>query len=183
MNNLPITYIPNFIKNPNEILEILKNELKWLRVAKTRSEYYTNDFNVPYTYGSGKGIRTYESQPMHPTILEIRKQLESYTNTVFEVCFLNRYLNQSDHLGFHSDNSPEMDDNRPIGIISLGVERLITFKEIANPTNVHNLKLENGSLCLMEKFMQDSWLHKIPKASFMCGERVSLTFRGYAIIK
>ena len=27
--------------------------------------------------------------------------------------------------------------------------------------------------------MQDTWQHRIPKASFQCGERISLTFRGY----
>lgn len=26
---------------------------------------------------------------------------------------------------------------------------------------------------------QDNWMHRIPKAAFQCGARISLTFRGY----
>ncbi len=37
----------------------------------------------------------------------------------------------------------------------------------------------NGSLCLMHAKMQETWQHRIPKASFSCGERISLTYRGY----
>ena len=45
--------------------------------------------------------------------------IEAYTELKFEVCFLNRYHDQSDHLGWHADDSPEMDDSRPIGIVRI----------------------------------------------------------------
>jgi alkylated DNA repair dioxygenase AlkB len=111
--------------------------------------------------------------------MEIRKALEALTASTFEVCFLNRYLNQSDHLGWHADDSPEMDDARPIGIVSLGVEREIWFAPKGKASGVTKVKLEHGSLCVMAEGMQDAWMHRIPKASFQCGERISLTFRGY----
>lgn len=166
--------------DPNKSLEALQKDLAWERRDDApRCEYYSNDFMDSYTYGKGAGRRTYESKPYHEEILKIRTKLQEISSTVFEVCFLNRYLNQSDWLGWHSDDSPEMDDERPIGIVSLGVEREIWFRSKNEPQNIIKHKLENGSLCLMLPGMQDSFQHRIPKASFLCGERISLTFRGY----
>lgn len=177
---LPIKYIPNFINSPREVLDALQEDLSWERRESTpRMEYYINQIPDPYTYGSGRGVRTYQPKPSHPAIEEMLKGLKDLTGYTFEVCFLNRYLNQSDHLGWHADNSPEMDDSRPIAIISLGVEREIWFCPQDDKKNITKLLLENGSLCLMMPGMQDTHFHRIPKAGFNCGERISLTFRGY----
>jgi alkylated DNA repair dioxygenase AlkB len=181
----PITYLPGFIKDPDRLYAELQ-EAGWLRHEDSnRCEYYCNDFPLPYTYGRGAGVRTYQVRPYLPAILEIRAALEAESKTVFEVCFLNRYLNQRDSLGWHSDDSPEMDDSRPIAIVSFGVEREIWFSEKRPPAPgastrvVERLKLGHGSVCFMHAGMQDVWEHRIPKASFQCGERISMTFRGY----
>jgi alkylated DNA repair dioxygenase AlkB len=71
-----------------------------------------------------------------------------------------------------------MDDKRPIATISLGVEREIWFRP-NNSTDITKVLLGNGSLCLMLPGMQETHQHRIPKAPFHCGERISLTFRGY----
>lgn len=184
MSYPPIVYLANFVPNPNEVLTQLQTQLQWERRGDApRSEYYCNDFSELYIYGKDRGQRTYLPRPYHPEILKIRKLLEDYAQCQFEVCFLNRYLNQSDQLGWHSDNSPEMDDARPIVTVSLGVEREIWFRKISElaqePNVITKLKLQNGSMCLMKPGMQDQYQHRIPKASFQCGERISLTFRGY----
>lgn len=177
----PITYIRDFIPDPNTAFNTLKNELQWERRDDApRCEYYCNDFHNPYIYGNGRGRRTYDPRPYHPVVLDIRKKLETLLTSSFEVCFLNMYLNQSDHLGWHADDSPEMDDARPIITVSLGVEREIWFREIGTEEKlVEKLLLENGSVAIMKPGMQDAWQHRIPKAGFQCGERISLTFRGY----
>jgi alkylated DNA repair dioxygenase AlkB len=189
MSGLPITYTPGFLDKATADLMFkdLWNELAWIRHDKVpRREYYCHTLGLPYGYGSSQFRRSYYPQPMHPAILTIGALLEAQTGAKFEVCFLNGYENQSDQLGWHSDNSPEMDDARPIAIVSLGVEREIWFRELptlggdTNPyTNSAKLKLEHGSLCLMHPGMQDTHQHRIPKAGFQCGERISLTFRGY----
>lgn len=177
---VPITYIPNFVPNPDEALKALQTELEWERRDDApRCEYYCNDINEPYVYGVGRGRRTYFVRPYHQIVLDIRKRLEDHAKCVFEVCFLNRYLNQSDHLGWHADDSPEMDDVRPIVTVSLGVEREIWFAPRSDPKDITKVKLGHGSACIMAPGMQDTHLHRIPKASFQCGERISLTFRGY----
>lgn len=176
----PIEYIPGFVADPDRVFAALQRDLEWeRRDTVPRCEYYCNDLPKPYTYGVGRGEREYMPRPYHADILAIRKAIEERTKSVFEVCFLNRYLNQSDQLGWHADDSPEMDDTRPIAIVSFGVEREIWFRPVSKDGTVHKLKLGHGSLCLMAPGMQDTWQHRIPKASFMCGERISLTFRGY----
>lgn len=209
--SLPITYLPDFIPDADAVFRRLWAELAWERRGTTpRREYYANDFPMPYAYSVGPGEREYLPKPWHPDMLAIRQRLEAHTGTKFEVCFLNGYEDQRDHLGWHADASPEMDPKRPIGIVSLGVAREIWFMERPRSTRclacngsgrydaagsppcsacngtgkepkpeVHKLKLESGSLCLMAAGMQQTHLHRIPKAGFVCGERVSLTFRGY----
>ena len=176
-----LIYKERFIENADSVLETLTNDLEWVRHGKTpRMEYYTNDIGVSYTYGMKEYAREYLPQPKHKLISDIELKLREECGVPFEVCFLNRYEDQSDHLGWHSDDSPEMDDNRPICIISLGVEREIWFKPIGGTNDdVTKLKLGHGSLCIMPAGFQDTHMHRIPKASFMCGRRISLTYRGY----
>lgn len=216
INNIPVVYYSEFISKDKELFDILWNELDWQRIGLTpRREYYCNDVNKPYTYGKGEHARTYAVQPWHPEILTIKNLVEKELNTKFEVCFLNGYENSKDQLGWHSDNSPEMDDDRPIAIVTLGAKREIWFRTIpyndgkcvacngsgyydtsingkipscgscngtgksSDDSLVTPVSLESGSLCVMDKGMQDTHQHRIPKASYDCGPRISLTFRGY----
>lgn len=205
---LPVSYYEDFVTDPDRAFLLLQGELDWERRGDApRSEYYCNDVSRPYIYGRGKGRRLYEPRPYHPVIMEIRHELEKRTDAVFEVCFLNRYLDQSDQLGWHADDSPEMDDGRPIVSVSLGVAREIWFREKPlalvevgedqrssserrwyerttkqrrmEPLPTSKLLLGDGSACIMAPGMQDTHQHRIPKAGFKCGERISLTFRGY----
>lgn len=206
--SLPVNYISNFIKYPDASFFKLRSELEWERRDDApRSEYFCSDFEQPYTYGRGRGERTYYPRPYHSVIKSIREDLELFTGYTYEVCFVNLYLNGSDHLGWHSDNSPEMDDARPIASISLGSERDIHFRRIPHvcwscngsgrydnsgspkcsgcngtgkeQNDTKRIRLQNGSLCIMLPGMQDEWQHRIPKTGFVCGERISLVFRGY----
>ena len=104
-------------------------------------------------------------------------------NSEYDVCFLNRYDNQRNHLGWHSDDSPEMDMNHPIAVVSIGAIREIWIKprEFKGEIPLSNrYPLASGSLFIMPAGFQESNLHKIPKHDRKCGGRISLTFRKYA---
>lgn len=175
-----VLYLSDFLIDPDAVFRELWNNLDWERRGATpRREYYTNLVDVPYMYGRGRGIRKYMPKPIHPEIAGIRRELSKLTGDHYEVCFLNGYQDQRDHLGWHADDSPEMDDLRSIAIISLGVEREIWFRPQDDKEAVTKVKLAHGSLCLMPPKFQCSHYHRIPKASFECGERISLTYRGY----
>lgn len=178
----PITYVHDFVPDPDEALRALRDELTWERRPDApRGEYYANDNAVPYTYGRGRGQRTYHPRPWHSVMLKLRERIEAHLGCgVLDVCFLNRYENAREHLGWHADDSPEMDDARPIAVVSLGAERPIEFRPIAARTlRPAGFILGHGSLCVMHAGMQDTWEHRIGKASFQCGLRISLTYRGY----
>lgn len=135
------------------------------------------DFQSEYTYGRGMGMRTYVSRPWHPLALEIRDRLSAIAGTVFEACFCNGYEGPRDHLGWHADDSPEIDGDRPIGVVSLGSARRIQFQEKGG-ANQGEVLLAPGSLLLMKAGMQSTHEHRIPKHGANCGPRISLTFRG-----
>jgi alkylated DNA repair dioxygenase AlkB len=185
----PITYTPTLLghEHGTKLFNQLWNGLDWLRIDKVpRREYYVAENGRDYSYGRPEYARTYKSQPLTKELRTIWDLAERYAGCRFDVVFLNGYEDGTDHLGWHSDNSPEMDDNRPIAIVSLGAWRDIWFRpiEATQPGfSVHfgmdALRLEHGSLCLMAPGMQDTHQHRIPKAGRVCGPRISLTFRGY----
>lgn len=189
----PIIYMSNWIREDaaDEAFIRLWDELAWVRHDKVpRREYYVHADEQPYSYGRAEYARTYESQPMHPTLLKIWMKAEAQYGHAFETCFLNGYEDGKDFLGWHSDDSPEMDDTRPILIVTLGAAREIWFRprpELLrdgwggeHTVRTEKLVLAHGSLCEMKPGMQDTHQHRIPKAGFEnCGPRISLTFRGY----
>jgi alkylated DNA repair dioxygenase AlkB len=174
-----VNYRPGFVANPNPIFDALWSELDWERRGSTpRREYYCNDVGVPYVYGRGAGVREYLPKAVHRALAALKGETEAALSTKFEVAFLNGYEDARDSLGWHADDSESMDDNRPIAILTLGAEREIWFCPNTDRTDVTKLVLENGSLCVMAPGMQDTHLHRIPKAGFECGPRISITFRG-----
>lgn len=180
--NAPVIYMPRFIRDPDKAFERLLTDLDWeKRDDAPRKEYYVNDFGVPYTYGRGAGQRTYQARPMHSTIRRIRDHITEHVAGPFEVCFLNRYDGPRDALGWHADDSPEMDDQRPIVIFSLGASREIMFKpNDGSKDDVEVLTLEHGSICIMKAGMQDTHKHCIPKSGDQkTGTRISGTLRGF----
>jgi len=176
----PVKYEAGFIADPAKLFEALWSGLEWERRGSTpRREFYCNDVPVPYTYGKGAGVRVYLPRPWPVAVLAVKAALEARVGVPMEVCFLNGYEDARDHLGWHADDSPEMDDSRPIGIVTVGAEREIWFRPNSDTLAVERLLLASGSLCLMGAGMQDTWQHRIPKAGFVCGPRISMTFRGY----
>jgi alkylated DNA repair dioxygenase AlkB len=188
--NVPVEYFKDFafdeagrvvwmpeVTRDNVIAHL--GTLDWADRTPTRMEYFVADIDGAYTYGEGVGERTYEQQEWTPFLRGAQVAVQDFYSTQFEVLFLNRYMNERNWLGWHADNSPIMDHTRPIALITFGAEREIHFAPYEDKKDVTSLKLEHGSLCLMQPGMQISHVHRIPKAGFQCGERVSFTFRGY----
>ena len=176
----PVTYETGFITDPASLFNALWSDLDWERRGSTpRREFYCNDVPVPYTYGSGAGVREYLPRAWPAAVLAVKSAIEARVGAPMEVCFLNGYEDARDHLGWHADDSPEMDDARPIAIVTVGAAREIWFRPNSNTLEVEKLLLEGGSLALMAPGMQDAYMHRIPKAGFVCGPRISMNFRGF----
>lgn len=184
----PVVYYPEFIKDHTDWFDHLWEEIPWeQREDAPRMEYWTSQFGESYTYGQNRGTRTYESQEAHPLVDRARLLLKAELRIPFEGCFMNGYTGKRDWLGWHADNSPSIDHKRPIAILTFGQTREIQFREVIRPAGfkdkgeygpVSGIQLTSGSLCLMEAGMQQTHEHRIPKAAFEAGPRISMTFRG-----
>lgn len=207
----PVEYIPDLIpaEEADAAFRLLDAELPWGRHDLPRDEVYFNDHPAPYTYGSPGRERTYMPEAeWHSVVYGIRLlverallALDTSFDIPMDVCFLNRYVGPRDQLGWHADDSPEMNPEACIVTVSLGAVRDITFRQVLpcgacgvlgrdhDPfcgmtvpwySEVERLTLGHGSAAVMRPRMQETWQHRIPKSSVSdIGTRISLTFRGY----
>lgn len=177
----PVIYIEDFASEENKLFETMWTGFPWeKRDGTPRKEVFFADEYLEYTYGKGAGVRTYRSNPFPDCLSDLRKRVEAKAESGFDVCFANGYANNREHLGWHADDSPEVDASKPIAIVSFGAAREIWFCPIGSTHEVEKLVLAPGSLCLMLAGMQSTHWHRIPKASFECERRISLTYRGLA---
>lgn len=195
---------------PQESLNYINVDWLWSLVPwerrgdSPRFECWMAQDGRPYTYGKGRGERTYLSKltehselanprkaeglvgAIWPPVYPIWYLAEILCNTKFEGCFLNGYKDGTDHLGWHSDDGPDIDESRPIAVVTFGAEREIWLRKISGigaaevgNLDIDKIKLQNSSLFIMEPGCQQTHQHRIPKADFQpCGPRISLTFRG-----
>jgi len=174
-------YKNNFVTNPDDVLTHLLG-LDWLSVTEARLEYFMSDEPRSYTYGKPPFDREYHSSEYTEPVTTIQNELNQLLGATFNVCFLNRYNNQKQQLGWHADDSPTMDRDHPIAVVSFGAEREIWWKlqtEKGETPPEQKQKLGHGSLFVMPARFQDSYFHRIPKAGREVGVRASLTFRHY----
>ena len=120
-------------------------DLEWQRHGTTpRDEYFVSKFDDPYSYGVEEFRRTYWPQRWTVQLNLLNRLAESVAGCKFDLIFLNRYKDGSDQLGWHADDSPEMDDDRPILIMSFGATRDIWFRENVNPGDVYRTTMTDG---------------------------------------
>jgi len=176
-------YKEKYIEIP--MFDTLMNKVPWANRDAPRDECFMSLTPLEYTYGKGF-TRTYSSINMIDEVKEIMEKINLEFKTEYDICFLNFYKSEKEHLGWHADDSPEMDENHPIGVISFGAERYIWCKEKGVTGNIPDedkYLLGDGSLFTMPAGFQKDYLHKIPKNDKPCGGRISLTFRKYFAIK
>lgn len=182
-------YWPLFMRDrAQEYFELLEREVPWSRHTETREEYFMAKSPTSYTYGAGRGVRTYVSNPYLPFVEMIQDWIQArrmpskdYPDSVaYNVCFLNRYADASQHLGWHSDDSSGTDPGHPIAVVSFGEAREIWWREIGHKGEIpmeQRRLLEPGSLFVMPPWFQGKYQHKIPRGDRKMGTRISLTFR------
>lgn len=176
----PITYHEKWITNPDKAFEYFM-ALEWDNRTSARQEIFFATVTDPYTYGTGEFARTYVPRPMDKKVFEIGEEIAEACNFLdYELCFMNRYTNEKQQLGWHADDAESIDHTRPIAVVSLGAERELWIKPIGGThEDVEKVKLAHGSLLLMRPGMQFTHYHRIPKHDRPCTDRISLTYRGF----
>lgn len=191
------SYIPSAFSDIT--LDEVLGSTPWIQVTDARLECFMSETTATYTYGEGRGVRTYVPVPYSLLVERIQRVLndafqdplvqhrtgEARAATdvyAYNVCFLNRYDTASMQLGWHSDDSPGMDHDHPIAVVSFGQPREIWWREKGQtgviPADQRQL-LEHGSIFVMPAGIQRTHQHRIPKGDKPMSTRVSLTYRHY----
>lgn len=94
----------------------------------------------------------------------------------FNYVLINNYFNQTNYIGYHSDDERELGMFPVIAGLSLGQSREMYFKSKLTG-NVIKILLPHNSLVIMHYPTNCFWKHCIPKSNSPIGQRISLTFR------
>ena len=184
MSDVPVLYLPpGAVRAPGfarpDIADWMVANADWEERTSARYECFYSTIDAPYTYGKGAGRRTYHPRPMPYWLRPVQAAVEARAGAPMQLCFLNRYDHEHQHLGWHADDSPEQDDAAPIVVQSYGAERELWVREngTGGAAAITRFRLEHGSTLIMLPGMQRTHQHRIPKHPEPCGVRVSLTWR------
>ena len=142
------------------------------RVVTAREVAWFADAGIPYRYsGTVK-----QAVPWTLELAEIKARIEEITGLTFNSCLANLYHHGGEGMGWHSDDEKSLVKHAAIASLSLGAERMFSFRHKHDAETI-SLLLENGSLLLMKDETQDHWKHALPKSAKIKGPRINLTFR------
>lgn len=178
------SYISNFIKDTHptfhqQLLETVywKHDeltLYGKKIITKRKVAFEGDKQIEYTYSKQQKI----ANPWSNVVLELKQLLEKELNIQFNGCLLNLYDSGEIGMAWHSDNEPELDTEGIIASLSFGATRTFQFKHKQTGEKI-DIKLENGSLLLMDMESQKYWLHQLKKEAKIKDPRINLTFRQF----
>lgn len=173
-------YTPEFA---DHLFKQLHKEIDWqqenIRVwgklhLQPRLTAWHGDPGSEYSYS---GIRL-KANPWTTTLLTIKNELSLTTGHQFNSVLLNLYRDQTDSMGWHSDDEPSLGRNPVIASLSLGATRTFKIKHKAKPEQkILSIDLTHGCLLLMAGSTQHHYQHCIAKQTRTLGPRINLTFR------
>lgn len=159
----------DFPPEPQHLLEHLHRSITWDTRMRAR---LTASFGAPYNYS---GI-TYPPVPMPPELAALARAVEGTVRHSINNCLINFYPDGDASMGFHSDSYAHLAPGTTVSIVSLGGPRTLRFRRKDAKEPVVDVRLDSGSLLVMQPHVQDLWLHALPREP--CARpRMSLTFR------
>ena len=160
---------PDFVPDSGALFADLSANIAWNEAMRARK---TASFGVPYNYAQ----MNYPAQQFPLRLSALLPQLEAKIGWMPNNCLANFYADGDSTMGFHFDATDNLHDGTGVAIVSLGDERVLTFKNIADKSILYPQPMPSGSLLLMPATVQNEWLHGILKQPG-AGSRMSLTFR------
>ena len=148
-------------------------ELFGKRVVQPRLIAWGGD--LPYRYSG----QTLEPRPMPPALVELRDRVAHSAGVRANHALINRYRDENDSMGFHSDDEPELGPDPVLSSVSFGVPRrfVIQPKHKSRRRETTTLLLGHGDLCVMGGRFQSELRHGVPRERTTTGERINVTFR------
>ena len=163
-------YRPNVVTDPDALFTAMCDEVPWTRQMRSR---LTASMGVPYNYSGAR----YPVADWHPAVDALRHEFAPALGFLATNCLLNRYPDGRHTLGWHADDVDILQPGTGIGILSLGVARIMRLRtKVREAFEYEDLLLEPGSLLYMSAEMQTDWKHAL-KRSDTDRPRISLSFR------
>jgi len=131
--------------------------------------------DIPYKYSG----QTLHPVPVPDVLRRLQDKVERLTGETFNHILLNRYRDGSDSMALHADDEPELGRNACIAAVSIGHVRRFDVQLKSKAKKKTSIFLENGSLMVMDRSLQHTHYHGVPKnqSPFVEGERINITFR------
>lgn len=137
-----------------------------------RYQIWMGDPHCSYRYS---GV-LFSPEPWTEPLRRLTLRVSEATGVYFNCVLLNRYQDGLDHMGWHSDDEPELGRYPAIGSLSLGQCRRFDLRHKSLPAQLQ-LDLLDGDLLLMAGKCQAHWQHAVPKQTKVAAVRYNLTFR------
>lgn len=179
-----VIYYPSFFKQKkaNDLFKILSDTIQWQQDdIRVYGKVYPQP-RLTALYANNSNKYSYSNITMVPhqftkELLDIKKEIENVSSTIFTTCLLNLYRDGQDSNGWHADNEKELGPNPIIASVSFGEERWFHFKHKSEKKINQKILLQHGSLLIMSGTTQENWLHQLPKSKKITKPRINLTFR------
>ncbi|MFN3650244.1 MAG: alpha-ketoglutarate-dependent dioxygenase AlkB family protein [Armatimonadota bacterium] len=172
INRPAVQLFEQFVEHPDELLAQLVAETEWDERMRAR---LTASFGVPYNYSG----MSYPPVPMPPALTALCHCIEARVGYRPNNCLVNYYRTGDSTMGFHSDSIAELEPGTGVAVVSLGAERVLRFRQIADKSVQCDYSPPPGSLLYMPPEVQLAWKHGVPEQPGS-GPRISLTFRQLA---
>ena len=137
-----------------------------------RQQVWMGDPHCSYKYS---GV-LFEPAAWHPLVKQLTDSVNQLCQSSFNSVLLNWYADGQQHMGWHSDDEPELKREGTIASLSFGAARVFQFRHKQEKQRI-NLILEHGSLLLMKGVTQEYWQHQLPASKKLLQPRINLTFR------
>lgn len=115
-------------------------------------------------------------EPWQTELSALNLKLKEKLEIEFSSVLVNKYRDGNDSVSWHADDEVELGINPVIASISLGATRTFKLKHKTEKYLGRSLKLEHGSLVVMQGKTQHKWLHSVPK-EIENNLRLNLTYR------
>jgi alkylated DNA repair dioxygenase AlkB len=109
-------------------------------------------------------------------LLPVRRLVEQAANSTFNSVLVNRYVDGSDCVAWHSDDEPELGANPVVASLSLGATRRFLMRNKITKEKTA-FELAHGDLLVMRGACQAEFEHCVPRTKRVSGSRINLTFR------
>lgn len=170
-----VRIVEGLLPDGERLFQKLLTSVPWdgrMRARKAAS------FGLPYNYS---GV-CWPAAPFPELVLSILERVSTHLGYRPNNCLAHLYPDGDSAMGFHSDATDDLEVGSCIAVVSLGAERVITFRNQQDRTRLEHYPLPRGSLLQMTTAMQQDWKHAILPTDGVVRSRISLTFRQMIVL-